>query len=104
MIEHAPGIYSLSAHLRQGSILVKAGQAVSAGQKIGECGNSGNSSEPHLHFHLQDNSVFTVFDRAYSHKPLAQGVKPYFVATVSKKGKQAHMAHYSPVKGDVLVH
>ena len=29
--------------------------AVRAGEQIGECGNSGNSSEPHLHFQLQDH-------------------------------------------------
>ena len=37
-----------------GSVRVKVGQRVSAGQILGRTGNSGNSSEPHLHFHVQD--------------------------------------------------
>jgi Peptidase family M23 len=49
--------YALLAHLRRGSVRVRAGESVRAGQPIGECGNSGNSSEPHLHFHLQTTPV-----------------------------------------------
>lgn len=45
--------YGFLAHLRQGSVRVARGDAVAAGQEIGLCGNSGNTSEPHLHFHMQ---------------------------------------------------
>lgn len=45
--------YGFLAHLRQGSVSVAKGDAVTAGQEIGLCGNSGNTSEPHLHFHMQ---------------------------------------------------
>lgn len=48
------GVYALYAHLRQGSAHVRAGEKVRAGQVLAECGNSGNSSEPHLHFQLMD--------------------------------------------------
>lgn len=41
------------AHLRNGSVAVSGGQHVDEGQEIGRCGNSGNSSEPHLHVHMQ---------------------------------------------------
>ena len=41
------------AHLRQGSVRVREGQAVTAGEPVGELGKSGNSSEPHLHVHAQ---------------------------------------------------
>ena len=41
------------AHLQEGSVRVVAGDLVASGQDIGLCGNSGNSSEPHLHFHLE---------------------------------------------------
>jgi len=41
------------AHLRQGSIQVRAGDSLEIGDKLGEMGNSGNSSEPHLHVHAQ---------------------------------------------------
>lgn len=41
--------FVLLAHLRQGSVPVRLGQAVEAGAMIGQVGNSGNTSEPHLH-------------------------------------------------------
>lgn len=41
------------AHLQNGSVKVKPGDRVTQGQPLGLCGNSGNSSEPHLHIHLQ---------------------------------------------------
>jgi hypothetical protein len=46
--------YAALAHLQKGSVRVKAGDTVKAGDVLGLCGNSGNSTEPHLHFHLQD--------------------------------------------------
>ncbi|MBM1813819.1 M23 family metallopeptidase [Pseudosulfitobacter pseudonitzschiae] len=45
--------YGFLAHLQHGSLRVAKGDVVTAGQEIGLCGNSGNSSEPHLHFHMQ---------------------------------------------------
>lgn len=42
------------AHLRQGSVLVSEGQFLSPGSPIGRVGNSGNTSEPHLHIHAED--------------------------------------------------
>lgn len=58
VIQHGPALYTLYAHLRAGSIQVQPGQTVVRGQKIGECGHSGHSSEPHLHFQLQDRMDF----------------------------------------------
>jgi Peptidase family M23 len=43
----------LLAHLKNGSVLVKVGDRVSTGQPIGKVGNSGATSEPHLHIHAQ---------------------------------------------------
>jgi murein DD-endopeptidase MepM/ murein hydrolase activator NlpD len=48
------GEYAVLAHLRAGSVSVAPGDRVAAGEELGRCGNSGNTSEPHLHFHLQD--------------------------------------------------
>ena len=42
------------AHFKQNSIRVKQGQIIKQGELLGLCGNSGNSSEPHLHFHIQN--------------------------------------------------
>ena len=53
MIEGTAGV-ALYAHLRQGSIAVRAGQLVDGGTPIGAVGNSGNSTMPHLHFHVMD--------------------------------------------------
>ena len=58
MIQHAEKEYSLLAHLKPGSICVRTGQQVNLGEKIGECGNSGNTSEPHLHFQIQSGKSF----------------------------------------------
>jgi murein DD-endopeptidase MepM/ murein hydrolase activator NlpD len=48
------GEFALLAHLQKGSVAVKVGDKVTAGQRLGLTGNSGNTSEPHLHFHVQD--------------------------------------------------
>ena len=52
------GEYAVLAHLREGSVRVKQGETVARGDALGRCGNSGNTSEPHLHFHLQDKPHF----------------------------------------------
>jgi hypothetical protein len=54
VIEVAPRQYLFLCHLQRGSILVKEGDQVKQGQKLALVGNSGNTSEPHLHIHLQD--------------------------------------------------
>lgn len=54
------GEYALLAHLQRGSVRVGVGQRVEAGQPIARCGNSGNSTEPHVHAQLMDRvSVWT---------------------------------------------
>lgn len=58
VIQHAERLYSLSAHLQAGSVLPKPGDAVRRGEFIGRCGNSGHSTEPHLHFQVQDHPDF----------------------------------------------
>jgi murein DD-endopeptidase MepM/ murein hydrolase activator NlpD len=57
-IQHAEEEYSFSAHLIPGSICVRPGQQVREGQQIGGCGHSGHSTEPHLHFQVQDRPDF----------------------------------------------
>ncbi len=58
IIDHGNNEYSVLAHLCKGSPRVASGDAVHAGDRIGDCGNSGNSSEPHLHYQLQDGPAF----------------------------------------------
>lgn len=52
-IVHADGSIAGYVHLTLGGALVEVGQAVMRGQVIGLSGDSGSSSEPHLHFHVQ---------------------------------------------------
>ena len=55
VIAHEGGVHSVYGHLAPGSVKVSAGDTVAAGQAIGGLGGSGNSTEPHLHFHLCDS-------------------------------------------------
>jgi len=83
------GEYILLAHFKQNTLKVKQGDFVKQGKLLGLSGNSGNSSEPHLHFHIQDQESFDT----------AKGIKCYFdflkVDGVLKK-------NYSPIKGDKI--
>lgn len=66
------GTYLVLAHLKQESIKVKAGQHVEEGTVIARVGNSGNSSEPHLHIHHQRQ------DPAKTSTFLSEGLPLYF--------------------------
>jgi Peptidase family M23 len=52
-LELASGSYLVIAHLQAGSVSVRTGDPVREGQAIGRCGNSGHTSEPHIHLHHQ---------------------------------------------------
>jgi len=80
VIRHAQGEYIYLAHLKEGSLVVKPGDLVKRGQTIGRCGNSGHSTEPHLHFQVQDRGSFNS----------AIGLPVEFSAFVLQKGGQAH--------------
>jgi hypothetical protein len=58
VIRHAPNEYSHYAHLKRGSIRVKPGDRVRQGQVVAAVGHSGNSTEPHLHFSINDGPDF----------------------------------------------
>jgi murein DD-endopeptidase MepM/ murein hydrolase activator NlpD len=55
MIDHGNGEFSLYAHMQPGSVRVKVGDSVKVGDVLGKLGSSGNSTEPHLHFHVCDH-------------------------------------------------
>ncbi len=79
--------YIVYAHFENGTIKVKEGETVTQGQYLGNCGNSGNSSEPHLHLHIQDgpNSITSI------------GVKCYFDSLMVNEALQTD---YSPIRLD----
>lgn len=53
------GPFVLLAHLQRGSVRVQPGQAVASGTVLGRCGNSGNSTEPHVHLQVTDSTDWT---------------------------------------------
>ena len=53
------GPFVLLAHLQRGSVQVQPGQPVSVGAPLARCGNSGNSTEPHLHLQVSDSTDWT---------------------------------------------
>jgi murein DD-endopeptidase MepM/ murein hydrolase activator NlpD len=89
IIKTATGEYAFFAHFKQHSIVVKQGQKVSTGALLGLCGNSGNSSEAHLHFHLQNTEDMTK----------ATGAKCFFDQL---KVNGVLKSDYSPVKGEKI--
>jgi len=70
------GSFAFYAHLQPGSLRVKLGDKVRRGQVIGLVGNSGNSTEPHLHFHIENGS-----------SPLGAEGLPYSLASFEVVGR-----------------
>jgi len=62
ILDLGEGRYAMYAHLKPGSLTVQAGERVQHGQVIGELGNSGNSTGPHLHFQVMDAPSALVAD------------------------------------------
>lgn len=57
-----PGARVLMAHMQKDSLTVRAGDAVTTEQVVGRVGNSGNTSEPHLHIHAFRDGDWDVFE------------------------------------------
>jgi murein DD-endopeptidase MepM/ murein hydrolase activator NlpD len=56
VLDHRNGEYSLFAHLMHGTVRVRVGQLVQMGEALGRCGNSGNTTMPHLHYQVMDHA------------------------------------------------
>ncbi|MEI8232637.1 MAG: M23 family metallopeptidase [bacterium] len=85
MIDHQNGEFSLLCHFKYNSIVVKVGDTVKQGYLLGLCGNTGNTSQPHIHFNLQDNL------RGYKANPLPAQFKKIIVNGEIKE-------NYEPVR------
>jgi murein DD-endopeptidase MepM/ murein hydrolase activator NlpD len=86
------GHFAFYAHLQPGSLRVKLGDKVRRGQIVGLVGNSGNSTEPHLHFHIENGN-----------SPLGAEGLPYSLASFEVVG---HGWGWKPTdsKGPAEVH
>lgn len=91
VIEAGPRAYIVIGHLRRGSVAVAAGAHVKRGDALGRCGNSGNTSEPHIHLHAQD--------RPKLDDPEAVGIPIKFVDYVSDG---MGVAHGAPTRGQFV--
>jgi hypothetical protein len=58
VLDHGAGEFTFFAHLQKGSLAVKPGDRVVAGQELGRVGNSGDSFWPHLHFQVMSGARF----------------------------------------------
>ncbi|HLH31271.1 MAG TPA: peptidoglycan DD-metalloendopeptidase family protein [Terriglobia bacterium] len=89
IVDHGNNQFGYYAHLKPFTVAVKQGAHVKAGDVLGEVGNSGDSPEPHLHFHIMNNAdpaqgdgIPVVFDnwkaQAYGRFPIARqfGILP----------------------------
>ncbi len=93
VVEHAGAVFAVYAHLQPGKMRVKVGAKVKQGAVLGAVGNSGNTSEPHLHVHLQDAASLEA----------AWGVNPVFPnVSVSRGGQTSKLEKYSFKKDDAL--
>jgi murein DD-endopeptidase MepM/ murein hydrolase activator NlpD len=70
VLDVGQGAFALFAHMQPGSVTVAAGAKVKRGDVLGKVGNTGNTSAPHLHFHVMDgpspllaNGIPYVIDR-----------------------------------------
>jgi murein DD-endopeptidase MepM/ murein hydrolase activator NlpD len=81
--------YLYFCHFKNQSIRIKEGEKIKQGQVLGLCGNSGHSSEPHLHFHIQNVKDMNI----------ATGVKCYFEKIIVN-GKIK--TDYSPIQNDII--
>ena len=84
------GEYALLAHMQRGSVRVRVGDRVRTGDVLGLTGNSGNSSEPHLHFHVQDRPG------------LFGGARGLPVSFVDYRADGRRVARGTPVQGQFI--
>lgn len=91
IIKQGESEYTMIAHFIPYSFAVKLGDKIKAGQLLGKCGNSGNSSEPHIHFHIMTSAVLQD----------GLGIAPFFEnVRVNKNGKISIAERYSPHRAD----
>lgn len=93
VIQHATNEFSVLAHLMDGSIVVREGDQVAARQQVARCGNSGATTQPCIHLHVQNTPVVQA----------ASGYQLVFnQLLVWNKGTARLFENYSPVRGEYV--
>jgi murein DD-endopeptidase MepM/ murein hydrolase activator NlpD len=96
IMEIGNGLFAFYAHMQSGSLRVKVGDKVTRGQVLGLLGNTGNSSEPHLHFQICN-----------ANSELGSEGLPYAFAAfeVQGKGEEEKMSMFpgGPVKHEMEI-
>jgi urea transporter/murein DD-endopeptidase MepM/ murein hydrolase activator NlpD len=92
VIRHLPGLYTQLSHLKKGSLKVKKGEMVKGADILANCGNSGRSHQPHIHFQVQA-----------SPKIGARTIKYPFAYYLQKKDKSPALNAFAfPNEGDTI--
>jgi murein DD-endopeptidase MepM/ murein hydrolase activator NlpD len=92
IIRHHDKLFTKLSHLQKGSFKVVVGELVKSGQELANCGNSGRSPYPHLHFQIQETPFI-------GSKTIEYPIASYFV----NSGEELKLETYSiPKKDDVL--
>ncbi|MGE5425024.1 MAG: urea transporter [Syntrophothermus sp.] len=109
VIRHADMLYSQMGHLKNGSIKVAPGDTVKKGDLVGNCGNSGRSPVPHLHFQFQATAfigsktlnypfghVILLEDKKFRLKSFGKPGVAELVSNVEKNGPLVKGFHFIP--------
>lgn len=104
VINISGGRYVLLAHIRQGTIKVAVGDRVLAGEAIAEVGNSGGSTEPHIHiqafnlpsFELADSDFAELLRTARTYPLVFRGV------VLTRRGSESMPIAVDPRRGDLI--
>jgi murein DD-endopeptidase MepM/ murein hydrolase activator NlpD len=88
IIKHTDYLYSKISHLKKSSAKVKKGDIVKTGQHLAQCGNSGRSPYPHLHFQFQTTPWIGSGTYEY----------PFRHLLIQKENKHQYMSFYIPKK------
>ena len=103
ILDLGQGRFAFYAHVRPGSIRVRVGDRVTRGQLLAKVGNSGNSTEPHLHFHLSDaNSPLGSEGVPYVHEALEVVGRCRTLGSACERTAPVARARVMPFDGDLV--
>ena len=90
------------AHLKEGSIKVKLGQKVIIGEMIARVGNSGNTSEPHLHIHALKGEVSNYKQLLWPGEPMVMVFGGRYLIRGERQRQERHNSEYCDTSASIL--